>query len=489
LPWEFIYDPRRAEYVCLSRNTPLVRYLPLGQEIRPLTIAPPLRILGMIASPSDCPPLDVAREREHIEESLRDLQEKGIVRLDWLEGQTWRDLQREMRKEWHVFHFIGHGSTDASAGEGMITLADAAGRSDKLLASELGRLLADQRSLRLVILNACEGARSTSNDVFSSVGAALVRRGVPAVLAMQHEISDAAAVEFSRTFYECVAEGVPIDTAATEARKAVSLHVSNGAEWGTPVLFMRSPDGVLFKGSDSAEGLSSTSATEQAPRTLGERMRRLFRVRVKLHIAISILSLVVLSLFAALTYLARDGETPSRRDVAPWGPNGPPLTTPAPNPSVGAVPRPEEKPVPGGSVEKRSAASDATKRPLKIQLEVAGLHSDRVMKALMEGFPRWGYVVGVEGGDDGSGLPKVGLKVTLFHRLEATAEGKEASTEAHLTLIHRSIPNGSTTRYAHGRGSGPSDEAALSASVSKLCEGLVFPLVTELERRPELRAE
>ena len=27
LPWEFLYDPHRAEYVCLSRRTPLVRYL------------------------------------------------------------------------------------------------------------------------------------------------------------------------------------------------------------------------------------------------------------------------------------------------------------------------------------------------------------------------------------------------------------------------------------------------------------------------------
>jgi len=25
LPWEFLYDPRQAEYICLSRNTPLVR--------------------------------------------------------------------------------------------------------------------------------------------------------------------------------------------------------------------------------------------------------------------------------------------------------------------------------------------------------------------------------------------------------------------------------------------------------------------------------
>ena len=59
-------------------------------------------------------------------------------------------------------------------------------------------------------------------------------------------ITDRAAVEFSRVFYEALADGLPVDTAATEARIAVNLAVANSLEWGTPVLFMRSPDGVLF---------------------------------------------------------------------------------------------------------------------------------------------------------------------------------------------------------------------------------------------------
>jgi len=56
LPWEFLYDSRQAKYVCLSRNTPVVRYLELPQPIPPLTVTPPPRIMGMIASPSDPPP-------------------------------------------------------------------------------------------------------------------------------------------------------------------------------------------------------------------------------------------------------------------------------------------------------------------------------------------------------------------------------------------------------------------------------------------------
>jgi formylglycine-generating enzyme required for sulfatase activity len=110
----------------------------------------------------------------------------------------------------------------------------------------LGRLLADHRSLRLALLNACEGARGSERDVFSSTATILVRRGIPAVLAMQYEVTDRAAIEVARAFYEALADGWSVDAAVAEARKAVSLAVANTVEWGTPVLCMRSPDGLLF---------------------------------------------------------------------------------------------------------------------------------------------------------------------------------------------------------------------------------------------------
>src|SRR5439155_10455854 len=101
--------------------------------------------------------------------------------------------------------------------------------------------------LRLVILNACEGARGGTNDIFSGTAAILVRRGIPAVIAMQYEITDRAAVEFCRSFYEAVADELPVDAAVAEARKAVDASRSNTFEWGTPVLYMRATDGVLFR--------------------------------------------------------------------------------------------------------------------------------------------------------------------------------------------------------------------------------------------------
>jgi tetratricopeptide (TPR) repeat protein len=245
LPWEFLYDSER-DYLGLSSMTPLVRYLDVPQSVERLTVTLPLRILGLVASPKGLPQLNVRREKRLLEEAVKGLREKGLVELTWLEGQTWRDLQRSMRREedWHILHFIGHGGFDAETEEGAIALADDVGSKDLLRATSLARLLDDHYALRLVFLNSCEGAKGSESDAFSSTAATLVRRGVPAVVAMQYEVTDKAAIEFSRDFYEAVSDGLPVDAAVAEARTAVSMR--SALEWGTPVLYMRSPDGRIF---------------------------------------------------------------------------------------------------------------------------------------------------------------------------------------------------------------------------------------------------
>lgn len=275
LPWEFLYDPRRAEYVCLSHDTPILRYLELPQPIQPLAVTPPLRILGMVASPRNLDALNVDVEKQRVDEALRDLQAEGLVELTWLEGQTWRDLQQAMRRgEWHIFHFIGHGGFDATTDEGLVMLCGPDGTAQRMTATQLGRLLANHRALRLVLLNACEGATGGTRDLFSSTASILVRRGLPAVLAMQYPITDRAAIEFSRTFYESLVDGLPVDAAVVESRVAISLAVNNTVEWGTPVLYMRSPDGVLFKMQEAGSktdvaAISESRAPDAAPLTIG----------------------------------------------------------------------------------------------------------------------------------------------------------------------------------------------------------------------------
>src|SRR5262249_4877460 len=158
--------------------------------VRSLTVTPPLRVLGMVASPTDLDPLDVTQEKARVEAALEPLRVMGRADLTWLQGSTWRDVQRAMREgPWHIFHFVGHGDFDAASEDGVLPSPDETQNPSRLTATLLARLLADHSALRLVVLNACEGARSSATDVFSSTAATLVRRGIPAVLAMQHEIS------------------------------------------------------------------------------------------------------------------------------------------------------------------------------------------------------------------------------------------------------------------------------------------------------------
>ncbi len=147
---------------------------------------------------------------------------------------------------WHVLHFIGHGGFDTNKQEGVLALVDEEGNTDELPASKLAEILADHSSLKLVVLNACEGSRASRENLFSSTGSVLIQRGIPSVVAMQFGITDKAALEFSRTFYDTIAEGKPVDVSVTEARKTIALAMRDTAEWGTPVLYMRSPDGRLF---------------------------------------------------------------------------------------------------------------------------------------------------------------------------------------------------------------------------------------------------
>ncbi len=249
IPWEFLYDARRAEFAALSRYTPIVRYLELPLPDPELPIPAPLRILGMVANPADVVPLDVEREKARLEDAVRKLQKTGKVELAWLEGQTWRDLQAAMQGgPWHIFHFIGHAVSDEGTGQNALLLADDSGDSSPLSAPQLGRLLADHRTLRLALLNACQGARrQAGQSIFSSIAAVLVQRGLPAVLAMQYPITDEAAIEFTTSFYRALVASLPIDAAVSEARKAISLAMPESIEWATPVLFMRATDGVIWK--------------------------------------------------------------------------------------------------------------------------------------------------------------------------------------------------------------------------------------------------
>jgi hypothetical protein len=234
LPWEFLYDPGRQDYLGLS--LPLVRYPQVLAPRQPLQVAVPLRILGMVARPGDQDALEADDEQRRLRTALAGLERDGLVELAWVGGQTYGDLEDAMdHGPWHAFHFVGHGGYDRASDEGTIALANDQGRTDPVGADDLSRLLGDHFTLRLVVLNACDTGRGSALDAFSSTAAALVRRSIPAVVAMQFAISDPAAIRFAQTFYQNVAKRLPVDTSVMRARRTLRRAKRNTLEWGTPV--------------------------------------------------------------------------------------------------------------------------------------------------------------------------------------------------------------------------------------------------------------
>jgi CHAT domain/WD domain, G-beta repeat len=261
LPWEFLFDPGRQDY--LGLDMPLVRYPQVLAPQQPLRVAAPLRILGMVALPGDLDVLDTGQEQQRLQGALADLQRDGLVELEWVAGQTYRDLEDALDSgPWHVFHFVGHGGYDRRADEGTLALADETGRTDPIGAEDISRLLADHHPLRLVVLNACDTGRGSATDEFSSTAAALIRREVPAVVAMQFAITDPAAIRFAQAFYEYVAKRRPVDDSVMRARRELRRAKKDTLEWGTPVLYLRAADGRIF---DATIPLPSQSSAPPDP--------------------------------------------------------------------------------------------------------------------------------------------------------------------------------------------------------------------------------
>jgi hypothetical protein len=237
LPWELLYDTSNGKFLSLSEQISVVRYLKVPLPSNRPPVPTPLRILLLAAHVPDTPVLDLAAEKKAIEQAWKP---SGSARLRVLSRWTLEAFEGELRREPHVIHFMGHADYDETTGKGALLFPAANGHVGRLDGATAAMLLADVPSLRLVVLNACETAKSDPSKPFSGLATGLVRAGVPAVLAMGEPIADCAAVTFSKRLYQELAARKPLDLAVARARKTLAagpeFHTS---AWALPELFLR----------------------------------------------------------------------------------------------------------------------------------------------------------------------------------------------------------------------------------------------------------
>lgn len=247
LPWEYLYNPEREEYLSLALAAPPARYIAFQHRILPLKAPAPLRTLVLTSSPSSYPRVNGDQEWLSLLDAVDFLGASGKMMLERLQKPTLLDLQRRLRQsDYHLLHYIGHAQFDKNTGEGQLVLEDEMGRSRLVGGQHLGALMRDHYGLRLMVLSGPTRTQvETEYRAFLDVARSLVQRGMAAVIAPQFAMPHAAWLTLMRDLYSRVAHLEPVDSALVQAR----LHMGQkegGPYWGAPVLYTRCADGCLF---------------------------------------------------------------------------------------------------------------------------------------------------------------------------------------------------------------------------------------------------
>jgi hypothetical protein len=262
LPWEYSYilppdtpvDQKDLNgFLVLNKNISLVRHPAVEQKV--VSLDPvgkgALRMVVVMANPKGdphYPKLQIEREFEKIQGVFKEM---PSVVPEPHPGATREALQDALMTPAHIFHFAGHGdfegdlgsSFKSTSGQGYIILLDDEGKGVKFPADELADFLRGSQ-VRLAVLTACETGSTDQINAWTGVVPALIQAGIPAVVGMQFSIQEENAIAFSRQFYLALARGLSIDAAVEEGRLAIPR--KDERDWGVPVLYLQSDEGVLF---------------------------------------------------------------------------------------------------------------------------------------------------------------------------------------------------------------------------------------------------
>jgi hypothetical protein len=256
LPWECLYDPDRSELFAANGRTPLVRVENQERYLsppRPLDAKLPVKIL--LAAPEDPTGIINPAEASRTAEVLNRLGE-DVAQTETMTGRfSLIDLSRKLADmQADVLHLITHGEPD-----GVLLWQD--DEPAFMPAHTLRIALERAQTVKFVLLNACLAGQSSDRIPFTTVGPQLLQTGIPAVVAMQYEISDEDAAEFAQFLYEELLLGPcpgHIDAAVGYARSNLYVSHPDRFSFGTPVLWLNARDGQIFQLDEAIQN----SATE-----------------------------------------------------------------------------------------------------------------------------------------------------------------------------------------------------------------------------------
>jgi CHAT domain-containing protein len=273
LPWELLRDDQ--DLLAADADSPFSRYLAVSREWGQAITDRPIRVLAVISNPKDIeekyglPSADAELEARALREAIGAGAELKLLP----EPVTLDRLEAELRHGYHILHFVGHGAFSIKTQQAALYLQDHDGNAQRVLDDDFAGMLNRLASPpHLVVLAACQSAQQSMKAAFSGLGPKLVQIGVPAVIAMQENVTVLTARQFAATFYQRLLAHGTVDLAMNEARGSL---ITNGRfDAAVPVLFMRLPDGRLWdaaKLKKSKSGRSTTMSDEDDDRSGGVR--------------------------------------------------------------------------------------------------------------------------------------------------------------------------------------------------------------------------
>src|ERR1044072_2500492 len=171
-----------------------------------------IKVLVVFANPRGTSQLNLGREDRVIREAIQLSRYRDNILVDIRHAATIHDLRRSLLdKDYSIVHISGHGT-----GSGLVLEDELGGKyivPQSGLASLFGAYSKPNGALECVILNAC----------YSITQGTLLTLNTPFTIAMEGAISDDAAIEFSRGFYDAVGANKTIDFSYNEGCQNVAL--------------------------------------------------------------------------------------------------------------------------------------------------------------------------------------------------------------------------------------------------------------------------
>ena len=278
VPVEVLYDDVN-QFLATDITTPISRSFQWDPDRQPQRVVLPLRVLVAIASPSDKPPANIAQELAAIKRVVKPLTDAKALDVDYVEQATRSAVAAQLKaKPYQVMHFIGHGGFDVvgdveTPRAHLCFIRPDSSQSDPTDADTLSIMLKNS-GVRLLVITACSSAAPTpaipgdpvapgplGTRAFEGVAQQAVAgvSGVTAAVAMQFDLEDVGAVEFSRVFYENLLQpGLALDEIVTIARQALVLRLQAGHRaWITPAVYWRCEGGKVFEIEPSVQPLDA----------------------------------------------------------------------------------------------------------------------------------------------------------------------------------------------------------------------------------------